>query len=81
MPATTTVTPTGDRYIDGVLSGTKWAVSSFTYSFPMSGSFYGAGYGSGEPLTNFSPLNALQMAATRRNQNGICMITGEKVDL
>lgn len=65
MPATSTVTPTGNAYVDGVLSGTKWAVNSFTYSFPTSASFYGSGYGSGEPTTGFSPLNAVQMAAVR----------------
>jgi serralysin len=65
MPATSTITPTGDAYVDGVLSGTKWAVTSFTFSFPSSASFYGSGYGSGEPLTNFEALNAVQMNAVR----------------
>ena len=65
MPATSTVTPTGNVYVDGVLSGTKWAVNSFTYSFPTSASFYGSDYGSGEPTTGFAPLNAVQMAAVR----------------
>lgn len=65
MPATSTVTPTGNAYIDGVLSGTKWAVSSFTFSFPSSASFYGSGYGSGEQNTNFEALNSVQMDAAR----------------
>jgi serralysin len=65
MPATSTITPSGNAYIDGVLSGTKWAVSSFTFSFPSDASFYGAGYGSGEPLANFEALNSVQMDATR----------------
>ena len=65
MPATTTITPSGNAYIDGVLSGTKWAVTTLTFSFPSSASFYGSGYGSGEPLTNFEALNSMQMAATR----------------
>lgn len=65
MPATSTITSTGNAYVDGVLSGTKWAVNGFTYSFPSSASFYGSGYGSGEPLSNFEPLNPVQMAAVR----------------
>ncbi len=65
MPATSTVAPTGNAYVDGVLSGTKWAVTTLTYSFPSSASFYGSGYGSGEPTSNFEALNSVQMDATR----------------
>jgi serralysin len=65
MPATSTISPTGNAYIDGVLYGTKWAVTTLTFSFPSSASFYGSGYGSGEPGTNFEALNSLQMDATR----------------
>lgn len=65
MPATSTITSTGNAYVDGVLSGTKWAVNSFTYSFPSSASFYGSGYGSGEPGSNFEALNPVQMEAVR----------------
>lgn len=65
MPATSTVAPTGNAYIDGVLSGVKWAVSSFTFSFPSSASFYGSGYGSGEQNANFEALNPVQMDAVR----------------
>jgi hypothetical protein len=31
--------PTGDPYVDGVLTGVKWGVSSLTYSFPTDPSF------------------------------------------
>ena len=65
MPATSTLSPTGTPIVDGVLSGTKWAVTNFTYSFPTSGSFYEAGYGSGEPTNRFEAFNAAQQAATR----------------
>src|SRR3712207_3933844 len=44
MPAVSTFSPTGDKYIDGVLMGEKWAVNSFTFSFPTDGSYYGTGY-------------------------------------
>ncbi len=65
MPATSTISPTGNDYVDGVLSGTKWAVTSLTFSFPSSASFYGSGYGSGEPGSNFEALNSVQMNAVR----------------
>ena len=67
MPGTTTVNPTGVLAVDGVDSGTIWATSTFTYSFPTSASFYtgifGAPYGSGEPTNNFKPFTAIQQAA------------------
>ncbi len=67
MPSTTTISPTGDIYIDGVLSGTKWAVNSFTYSFPTDPSYYtgiwGTPYGAGEENSGFKAFNATQQAA------------------
>ncbi len=68
MPSTTTISPTGEIYIDGVLSGTKWAVNSFTYSFPTDPSYYTgfAGvspYGAGEENNGFKAFNATQQAA------------------
>jgi serralysin len=65
VPATTTVQPTGDLYIDGVLSGVKWATNSLTYSFPTSSDFYGTSYGSGEPTNNFKAFNDVQETAVR----------------
>lgn len=65
MPATSTVTPTGNAYVDGVLSGTKWAVTTLTFSFPTSASYYGSPYGSNEPTSNFEALNAVQKDAVR----------------
>ena len=65
MPATSTVSPTGNAYVDGALSGIKWAGSSLTYSFPTSASFYGSGYGDGEQNNNFEALNSVQIEATR----------------
>jgi serralysin len=55
---------TGDKYIDGLLMGTKWASSSFTYSFPTSSYDYEAQYGSREPSRGFEPLNDAQKTAT-----------------
>jgi serralysin len=45
MPALSTYNLTGDPYIDGILGGAKWAVTSFTYSAPGSASYYGSQYG------------------------------------
>ena len=65
MPATTATTPSGIKDVDALLSSRKWAVLSFTYSFPTSGSFYGATYGSNEHKTGFEALNATQQAVAR----------------
>jgi serralysin len=65
MPAITAYSTTGDAYIDGVLGDYKWAVNSFTFSFPTSGSSYGTGYGSGENTDNFGAFSSAQQAATR----------------
>ena len=65
MPATSTLSPTGDAYVDGVLIGVKWAVNSLTFSFPTAASFYGADYGYGEPDNDFAALNPVQQASVR----------------
>lgn len=65
MPATTTYATTGNAYINGLLGDWKWAIKDFTFSFPTSASFYGSGYGNGEPLKGFAVLSAAQQAATR----------------
>ncbi|WP_163271099.1 M10 family metallopeptidase [Chelativorans alearense] len=65
MPATTTYTLSGDAYIDSLLGGVKWATLELTYSFPASASYYGAGYGYGEPGDNFGALNVAQQTAAR----------------
>src|SRR4029078_7959756 len=65
MPATATYSPTGDPYIDGVLSGVKWAANSLTFSFPTDPAFYGVSYGSGEPNNNFKVFNFAQITAVR----------------
>uniref|UniRef100_UPI00358DBECA hypothetical protein n=1 Tax=Sinorhizobium medicae TaxID=110321 RepID=UPI00358DBECA len=65
MPSTTTYAPTGNAYIDGLLGDWKWAVKDFTFSFPTSASFYGSGYGNGEPQKGFAALNAAQQTTAR----------------
>jgi len=65
VPAISTYSPTSDPYINGVLSGIKWATGSLTFSFPSGASFYGTGYGSGEPSNNFEAFTAVQQTAVR----------------
>ena len=65
MPSVTTAAKSGNAYVDGLLSGVKWAVSTFTFSFPTSASLYGSGYGNGEPASNFESLNSVQQSAVR----------------
>ena len=68
MTATTSYSPTGDPYVDGLLGGIKWGVASLTYSFPTDPSLYiGAygifPYGAGEQNNNFKAFTAVQQAA------------------
>ena len=65
MPATSSVAHQGISYIDGILTGTKWATSSLTFSFPAKASYYGSGYGAGEPYSNFAALTSIQQDAIR----------------
>jgi serralysin len=66
MPAVESYDPTGNAYINGVLGDCKWAVNSFTYSFPANASFYGSSYGSGENASQFEGLNAMQQTMARQ---------------
>jgi hypothetical protein len=63
VPGTVTLSPTSDPYVNGVLGGTKWAVDSFTFSFPTSPSEYGKAYGFGEAFANFQAFNSAQQDA------------------
>ncbi len=65
MSAVSTYSPTSDAYVNGVLSGIKWATGSLSFSFPSSASLYGGAYGSGEPSNNFEAFTALQQNAVR----------------
>jgi VCBS repeat-containing protein len=65
VTAVANVTPTGNVYIDGVLTGVKWAVNTLTYSFPTDPTFYGTNYGSGENTSGFVAFTPIQQAAVR----------------
>jgi serralysin len=60
MPGVSTFGLTGNPYLDGMLTGTKWAVNALTFSFPTDASFYGS-YGS-ETTTNFGAFSSVQRA-------------------
>jgi VCBS repeat-containing protein len=82
VPATTSVNLTGNSYVDGVLSGVKWAVTNLTYSFPASASFYGSTYGDGEPGSGFLAFTAIQQTAVQKvlaNYSAIANLTFTQV--
>ena len=65
MPGAISVLATSNQDINGLLSGIRWNATSLTFSFPTSASFYGVGYGNGEPANSFQSLNATQQASAR----------------
>jgi VCBS repeat-containing protein len=65
MPSVTSTSSTGNPYIDGILTGTRWSSGSITFSFPTDGSQYGSGYGSGENTNAFEAFTAQQQDAVR----------------
>ena len=65
MTAISSVSNTGDPYVDGILTGVKWATGNLTFSFPQDPSLYGSSYGSAEPTTNFKGFTSVQEAAVR----------------
>ncbi len=65
MAATASVSPTGDAYINGLLSGVRWGTNQLTFSFPTSGSLYGTSYGNSEHVTGFEAFTSVQQSAVR----------------
>jgi serralysin len=75
VTATASVSLTGNPYVDGILSGTKWGVTSLTYSFPDSASLYEY---AGERDTGFEAFTAVQQDAIRdvlANYSAVCNLT------
>ena len=62
LTATASVSPTGDPYLDGILSGTKWGETALTFSFPTDPSFYSY---TTEASTNFKAFTTVQQEAVR----------------
>lgn len=65
MPAVARVSATDNPYLNGVLSGVKWATTALTFSFPTSSSQYGTGYALSGYTNNFAPVTAAQQTAIR----------------
>jgi len=63
MPATSTVTASGNQDVDGLLSGVRWASGNLTYSFPASAGLYGSNYSTKNEPSTFGTLNATQQRA------------------
>ncbi len=73
MPRTESVAATGRPNIDGLLSGTKWAGASVTYSLPTLASYYEYG---GERDDGFKSLSLSQANAVHKIIAAVAMTTG-----
>jgi VCBS repeat-containing protein len=62
MTAVSSYSATGSSYIDGILTGTRWASTSLTFSFPTSSNTYEY---SGEATNGFRAFTAVQQDAIR----------------
>ncbi|WP_298875206.1 DUF4214 domain-containing protein [uncultured Bradyrhizobium sp.] len=69
------VTATGNRDVDGLLSGYKWTNTTVSYSFPSSASVYPAGYGWSEPSNGFSPLSATEQTLVKAIMGQVSALT------
>jgi RTX toxins and related Ca2+-binding proteins len=74
MTGTVSVERTGNQDIDALLSGQMWNTQNLTYSFPTKASYYGSGYGQGEPQDGFAPLNARQVTAAHTVLDAIAAV-------
>ena len=61
----TTIVYSGNPNFDGLLSGTQWASTNLTFSFPTDSADYNFGYiaGAGAPSDDFAPLNPVEQQA------------------
>ncbi len=73
-PTTSQVAATGNRNIDGLLSGFAWT-GSVSYSFPNSASDFQAGYGDGEPTEGFSQLSVYEQSLVNSIMNQVGQYT------
>jgi serralysin len=64
MAGSTTVRMTGNKAIDGLLSGLAWN-GPLSFGFPTNAGEFGAGYGSGEPTQSFGALPVTARDAVR----------------
>jgi len=66
MAKTASVAASGDRNLDGILSGIRWDGAILTYSFPASGRYYEPNYGGSEPSKGFAPFTPSQASVARK---------------
>lgn len=78
MPATANYALTGNPYVDGLLGGVKWGVTSLTFSAPISASYYESNYGDGEPNKGFESLNTTQKSALDSTLSTYASVSGLK---
>ena len=71
---TSQVAATGNRDIDGLLSGFAWT-GSVSYSFPNSASDFQAGYGDGEPTEGFSQLSVYEQSLVNSIMSQVAQYT------
>src|SRR5206468_9486531 len=79
LTTTASVSPTGDPFLDGILSGTKWGVTPLTFSFPTDPSFYSY---TTEASTNFKAFTTVQQEAVRdvlQNYSAVANLTFTEV--
>jgi serralysin len=73
---TTSQAATGDRNIDGLLSGDKWIHPDLTFTFATSASQYGANYGPETTAANWQgSLSAAAQASVRKAFAAIASFT------
>ncbi len=75
MATTRAVAATGNRYIDGVLSGTAWN-GPLTFSFPDAAGDYESPYGNNEPGSGFAQVSLATMQVARHALAGTSATAG-----
>lgn len=71
---------TGDKNVDGLLSGYRWT-GTVTYSFPDSSSDYHSGYAYGAPTApGFGQISATQQAAVHKIMGQVESLTNLNID-
>src|SRR5262245_45414421 len=80
MTLTSPVSPistskTLDQEVDGLLSGTRWAEGTVSYSFPKSATDYEPNYSGNEPSKNFHSFTDVEQNAIRSVFDNISAVT------
>ena len=82
MTTVATFGPTGNPYVDGVLTGVKWAVNSLTYSFPTRAVVLRRRLRHGEQLNDFRrspPSSRTRSAASSLMYSAVANVTFTEV--